>query len=256
MHINRKWFHFYRDEVPNWICPSCNSDSLNLKDDDLWVYESGETTNSKSMEWFDVDYVRYRFSATLKCANLRCNEVVAVIGAGEVETDHIPNEEGKWAINYRDCFTPRFFEPCLIPISIPENTSANVIKALFAAFSIIFSNRDAAANQLRLSIEVLLDDMGVKARDKNGGFLNLGVRINDHLSEDFRLLKFKDRLSAIQWIGNDGSHGNGAISHADLLAGLEIIESLLVELYPSPGADLDELARQMIDKKKPKRGIR
>lgn len=253
MHISRKWFTFYRDDVPSWTCPSCNGASLNLQADDLLIYDSGETTNSRRMEWFDADCVRYRFSAILRCTNFRCNDVVTVVGAGEVETDHTLDDEGKWEVNYRDCFTPRFFEPCLIPISIPDGTSADVRQALLAAFSIIFTNRDAAANQLRVSIEVLLDDMGVKARDKNGEFLKLGVRINDHLREDLRLNKFQDRLSAIQWIGNDGSHGNGAISHADLLAGLEIIESLLVELYPSPGADLDELARQMIDKKKPKR---
>ena len=255
MHINKKWFTFYRDEIPNWICPTCGSASLNLHAENLLVCDSGETASSRRMEWFDAEHVSYRFSATLQCTNLRCNDVVAVVGAGEVEEEHIPDEEGRWEINYRDCFTPRFFEPCLIPISIPVNTPADVKQALFAAFSIIFSNRDAAANQLRVSIEVLLDDMGVHARDKKGDFLKLGVRINDHLNDDLRLLRFKDRLSAIKWIGNDGSHGNGAISHTDLMVGLEIIESLLIALYPSTGADLDELARQMIEKKKPKRVV-
>ena len=137
-----------------------------------------------------------------------------------------------------------------MPISIPENTPSDVKNALNAAFSIIFANRDAAVNQLRVSIEVLLDDLGIKSRREDGGFIPLGKRIDNHINGN--LASFKDRLSAIQWIGNDGSHGNGAISLDDLLASLEIIESLLIALYPSAQIDLDELARKMIEKKKHK----
>lgn len=251
MNINKTWFTFHRDDIPNWQCPTCGSASLNLKPEELRVYDSAETARFRAEDWFDPDFFRYRFSATLHCANLRCKEVVAAVGTGEVETVHTQDEEGRWDSNYRDCFAPRHFEPCLVPISIPENTPKNVTNSLFAAFSIIFTNRDAAANQLRVSIEALLDDLGVQARDKNGESLKLGVRINDHLKGD--LLKYKERLSAIQWIGNDGSHGNGTISIDDLLIGLELIESLLVTLYPSRRTDLDELARKMIGKKNPKK---
>lgn len=250
MNINKTWFAFSRDDLPNWQCPSCGSASLNLKPEDFRVYDSAETARSKSEDWFDADFVKYRFSATLQCANLRCKEVVAVVGAGEVEMENIPDEKGGWDANYRDCFTPKFFEPFLVPISIPENTPIDVRNALYAAFSIIFSNRDAAANQLRVSIEVLLDNLRVDAKREDGGLIPLGKRIENRLSGD--LLKHKDRLSAIQWIGNDGSHGNGAISISDLLAGLELIESLLIALYPSPSADLDGLAMKMIEKKQPK----
>lgn len=245
MNINRTWFNFYRDDIPHWPCPACGSASLNLLPELFNVHESSETEKSKEEDWFDADYVRYRFSATLQCANLRCKEVVAVVGSGEVETENIPDEEGRWDTSYRDCFSPKFFEPFLIPISIPENTPIDVRNALYAAFSIIFANRDAAANQLRVSIEVLLDEQNVKAAN------NLAVRIKNHLIGEFP--KYKDRLSALRLIGNDGSHGNGAISISDLLAGLELIESLLIALYPSPSADLDGLAMKMIEKKKPKK---
>ena len=118
-------------------------------------------------------------------------------------------------------------------------------------FSLIFASHDAAANQLRVALEVLLDEQSVKLRDKNGGLLPLGIRINDHLQGD--LLKYKDRLSAIRWIGNDGSHGNDAITVSDLLAGFELIESVLTALYPSTRVDHDELARKVIEKKQPKK---
>ena len=175
-----------------------------------------------------------------------------MVGAGHVEQEPVPDEKGQWELTYRDCFQPSFFEPCLIPISIPENTHADVKSSLDRSFSLIFANRDAAANQLRVALEVLLDEQGIKARDRNGGLLRLADRINGHLQED-DLLRYKERLSAIRWIGNDGSHGNGAITVRDLLAGLELIESVLIALYPSTRTDLDELARGMIEKKKPKK---
>lgn len=251
MNINKSWFTFHRDDAPNWPCPTCGGASLNLKTEELRVYDSAETAHSKGEYWFEADYVRYRFSATLNCSNHRCNEVIAAVGSGEVLTEHTHDHDGGWDVVYRDIFTPHFFEPCLIPILVPESTPIDVKNALNSAFAIIFANRDATANQLRVSIEVLLDELGVQAQDKNGEFLKLGVRINNHLTGD--LLKYKDRLSAIQWIGNDGSHGNGSISLDDLLAGLEIIESILVALYPSSAQDLDELARKMIEKKRPKK---
>lgn len=251
MNIKKTWFTFRRDNFPNWQCPTCRSASLNLNPEDFRVYDSGETARNRAEDWFDAEYIRYRFSATLHCSNFRCNEVVTMVGAGDVEIEHTPDEMGKWDIYYHDCFSPHFFEPCLIPISIPEKTPVDVRNALDAAFYIIFSNRNATANQLRVAIEVLLDDQGVDSRREDGSFISLGKRIEKRLEN--KLLYFKERFEAIQWIGNDGSHGNGSTSVSDLLAGLELIESLLIALYPSPSADLDGLAMKMIEKKKPKK---
>lgn len=251
MFINKSWFNFYRDELPDWQCPTCGKASLELNPDEFHVLDSGETANLRASDDFDSDWVRYRFSAVLRCSNRRCNEVVAMLGGGHVEEEYVPNEKRQWESAYRNCFQPSFFEPCLIPISIPENTPEDVRTSLDRSFSLIFANRDAAANQLRVALEVLLDEQEVKARDKNDELLRLGVRIENHLQGD--LLKYKDRLSAIQWIGNDGSHGNDAITGRDLLAALELIESVLIALYPSTKPDLDELARKVIQKKKPKK---
>ncbi len=251
MFINKSWFWFCRDELPEWQCPTCGKASLGLSPEEFHVHYSGETENLSKLDDFDADWVGYRVSAVLRCSNRRCNEVVTMAGAGHVEQEHARDEKGQWELTYRDCFRPSFFEPCLIPISITENIPTDVRTSLDRSFSLIFANRDAAANQLRVALEVLLDEQSVKVRDKNDELLRLGVRIRDHLQGD--LLKYKDRLSAIQWIGNDGSHGNDAITVSDLLAGFELIESVLTALYPSTGIDHDELARKIIEKKQPKR---
>lgn len=251
MKIDKSWFSFRRDDHPSWSCPTCGSASLKLKPEDFHMYESAETSHSKSEEWFDADFVLYRFSATLLCTNSRCNEIVVMVGSGKVETVHEQDYDGQWDVTYLDEFTPLFFQPNLIPICVPENTPSSISDALFSAFSIIFANYNAAANQLRASIEVLLDQQGIKSERDDGGFLALGKRIENYLTGDLR--NYKDRLSAIQWIGNDGSHGNGSISVDDLLDGLQIIESLLMALYPSQSIDYDELAKKIINKKKPQR---
>lgn len=247
MFIDKSWFYFYRDELPEWQCPTCGKASLGLNPDEFHVHDSRETANLRASDDFEFDWVTYRFSAVLSCSNKRCNEVVTMVGAGHVEQEYVPDERRSW----ESVFQPSFFEPCLIPISIPENTPTDVRTSLNRSFSLIFANHDAAANQLRVALEVLLDELSVKALDRNGGLLRLADRINDHLQGD--LLNYKDRLSAIRWIGNDGSHGNGAITVRDLLAGLELIESVLIALYPSTRPDLDELAKKVIEKKKPKK---
>lgn len=251
MFINKSWFWFCRDELPEWQCPTCGKASLGLDPEEFHVHYSGETANLRESDDLDADWVRYRISAVLRCLNRRCNEVVTMAGAGHVEQEHARDEKGQWEVTYRDCFRPSFFEPCLKPISIPENIPTDVRSSLNRSFSLIFASHDAAANQLRVALEVLLDEQSVKLRDKNGGLLPLGIRINDHLQGD--LLKYKDRLSAIRWIGNDGSHGNDAITVSDLLAGFELIESVLTALYPSTRVDHDELARKVIEKKQPKK---
>lgn len=253
MHINKTWFSFRRDYVPNWRCPSCGDACLNLSPEELRVYESAETSRNKQEDWFDSDYVTYRFSATLHCADIRCNEVVVVIGAGHIDFEYTQTEEDLHKKTYTDCFVPQLFEPCLVPITIPANTPANVRDALNAVFSIIFINRDAAANRLRFSIEVLLDEIRIPSRDKHGNFLKLGVRINDHLNDELR--KYKINLSAIQWIGNDGSHGCDDTSIEDLLSGLEIMEFLLHAFFSPPSIDINTLSSKLIEKKKPKKGL-
>lgn len=257
MYINKSWFKFHRDELPDWQCPTCGNASLNLVPEEFHVQDSSGTKKSREPDEFDADWVQYRFSATLRCSNNRCNEFVSMVGSGGVETRHIKDDEGRWDTSYRDHFTPSFFEPYLTPISIPDDVPNDVRNSLNRSFKLIFANRDAAANQLRVALEVLLDERGVKKTDKNGDALKLGIRVDSHLGgetvKSYELIRCKERLSAIQWIGNDGSHGNESISTSDLLAGFEIIESILATIYPSDSPDLDELAKKMVNKKRPQK---
>jgi hypothetical protein len=252
MHINKNWFEFKRENIPDWQCPTCGGASLNLDPEDLRVYESGETARSQEEDGFDADNADYRFAATLHCKNNACREVITLVGSGKVEVDHIPGEKG-WDTVYHQWLKPHFFQPSLIPISIPSNTPIDLKNSLIAAFAIIFANHAAAINQIRVAAEILLDEIGVASVRGGGGFLSLGDRISNHLHGDAE--SYKDKLDAIRWLGNDGSHGNGSISIIDLLNGLEIFESLLSEIYPEPKTDINDLARKVIEKKKLRRTL-
>lgn len=249
MFIQKSWFSFYRDESPDWQCPTCGNASLNLVPEEFHCHESSETKKTKDCDEFDADWVRYRFSAVLRCSNIRCNEVVTMIGSGEVETEHFHDQDKQWETNYRDCFKPYFFEPCLKPIAVPKNAPRDVRKSLHQAFALIFSNYGAAANQIRVAVEALLNFHDVPSIENNKR-IYLGERIQKHLTPP--LQAYKPMLSAVRWIGNAGSHESNSIKIEDLLDGLYLIETVLANLYPDSVKDVEELAASINKNKKPR----
>lgn len=250
MLIDKSWFTFYRDHPPEWICPTCGKSVLNLNDNELHIHSSAETEQSRECDAFDFDWVQYRFTATLRCANPRCKEAVAMLGRGHVEQDHTQGQDGNWEVTYRDFLTPLFFEPHLKPFSILENTPEAVKNCLSQAFSLTFANRGVAANQVRVAIEALLDAHGIKSEYAKGNRISLGSRISDHLTPPLTNLKVK--LSAVRWIGNAGSHEIDSISIDDLLDGFSLVESVLSKLYPPASRNLDSLASAIDQSKKPR----
>lgn len=250
MFIDKSWFAFYRDNPPEWHCPSCGKSVLNLIDDELRIHESAETEQSRGLDAFDFDWVQYRFTATLRCSNPRCKETIAMAGRGCVDQSHIRDPSGDWESVYQDYLTPLFFEPNLKPFSLPENTPEAVNKCLIQAFSLTFANRGVAANQVRVAVEALLDAHGIKSEYAKGNRISLGSRISEHLTPPLTNLKVK--LSAVRWIGNAGSHEIDSISIDDLLDGFSLVESVLAELYPPASRNLDALASAIDQSKKPR----
>ena len=250
MRIDKTWFQFFNEQIPEWWCPTCGKGVLNLDNAGLIKHESCESACLHDLEGFDPEWIRYRFSATLVCANTRCQETVMVVGNGSVEEKHFYDEYGEHQSEYPDVFAPQFFEPPLLPIDIPEGTPRNVKASLTEAFKLIFANQGATANQLRVAIELLLDGYPeVPKKHPNGKFMLLGDRLKVlpiALADHFH------HLSAIRFIGNAGSHEFDAIGVPDLLDALRLIESLLSRLYPAPAQDIEGLAQSIHSTKKPR----
>jgi hypothetical protein len=249
MRIDKTWFQFVNEQIPEWWCPTCGKGVLSLDKAGLVKHESGESARLHDVEGFGPEWISYRFSAALVCANRRCQEIVMVVGNGSVEEKHYYDEFGEHHSDYPDIFFPQFFEPPLRPIDIPDHTPKDVKISLTEAFKFIFVNQSAATNQLRVAIEVLLDNFEVKRTNPDGTYRSLGNRLKilpHHLSNIFI------HLSAIRWIGNAGSHELEAISITDLLDALKLIESMLNKLYPPIVEDIENLAQSIHLTKKPR----
>jgi len=135
--------------------------------------------------------------------------------------------------------------------------------ALKAGFNLAFADPNAAANQLRTTVECLMDELKVpkKARFKHRNAstscvvcgktappaktqstkskfvdISLHQRI-EKLPERYRNLR--DDLLAVKWLGNAGSHSTG-ISREHMLTGYEIMERCLARLHDPHHTDLDQ----------------
>lgn len=250
MRIEKAWFQFLNEQIPEWWCPTCNKAVLNLGKMGIQKSESGESAKLRYRDEFDPDWIQYRFVASMVCANSRCQDTVMVVGHGSVEDQHFYDEYGEHQSEYSDVFSPQFFEPHLRPIDIPEETPKVVKTSLEEAFKLIFANRGAAANQMRVAIELLLDSYPeVPKKRFNGTPMTLADRLN---ALPTTLTKHFNHLSAIRWIGNAGSHEFDAIDIPDLLDALKLIESLLNQLYPTLVEDTEGLAQSIHLAKKPR----
>ena len=62
-----------------------------------------------------------------------------------------------------------------------------------------------------------------------------------------------DRLLAIKWLGNFGSHGSEKITIDDVLDAYEIMEDVLHEVYPDRGRNVSKLTKEINRKKGPRK---
>jgi len=239
MTFNRKIWLDWKTRKP---CPSCESGLL-LPPPDKEVLKS-ETNYSKEINsygsYYDSEYI---FSAHLKCSN--CKETVAV--SGQLSKENYPSD---LSIGIQKSINPVSFYPPPKIINIPKSCPDSVKALLNNSFSLYWLDISSCANKIRISIEVLLNELKVNKTKQVGS-----KRKKMNLHE--RILLFKitndkvaDYLLAIKWIGNAGSHYSG-ITKENLLDAYELLEYSLELLYNDKKAKLNKLSKGINKKKKP-----
>ncbi len=82
---------------------------------------------------------------------------------------------------------------------------------------------EACVNKIRQSLEILVDEKGVK-----GGKLHNKIEsLKESLGVDLC-----ETLMAIKWIGNDGSHSGGDFTRDQILYTYSLMVDVLNKLYP------------------------
>jgi Domain of unknown function (DUF4145) len=241
---------FGLENAPDWLCPTCGRGTLRIEKDS---FVQRELRRSREIFFYTNDYedIKYVYSCLLICSNGKCDEVVTSIGIGSVDCDIVEDEYGEQNQVYSNFFLPKFFEPHLKLIHIPQDCPDSVSTPLNESFKLFFSSPSAASNNVRIAIEELLTELKVKRFNVSKGrrlFINLHQRIE---LLPAKYAQFKDMILAIKWLGNAGSHGHSEVTIDDAMDAYELTEHILKEIYEPKAKKLKALAKKVNKKKGP-----
>lgn len=251
--MDRTPYHlpFTADRVPFWRCPSCGAGHLTLDPKNLVVKETAQSMQARKYDDWEPDWVRYIYSCVFNCSNSSCKEVVSSCGSGSTTLVEYADEELGWAQTTEDAFSPKYFEPPLMLLDIPDKTHLDACTHLRDASALYFADPGAAMNCARAAIEVVVTDLGVKRFAVVKGKrkpINLHQRI---LALPPKYKEVVDLLLAIKWLGNAGSHDGKAPDSGDLRVTFDLLEHALSEIYEAKATTLKAIAKKVNKKKGP-----
>lgn len=181
----------------------------------------------------EIKWEQCRFNGHLTCAN--CGDVTTFLGKAKV-----PNQRSS---AYHSTLVPRlipeFFSPPVPLITLRSDYPLEVRAELVRSFALFFSDSAAAANRIRICVELVLNDLQIDAvrRDAAGKAKSSasGREVKLTLGERIKLFavdhgELAELLGAIKGIGNEGSHGC-ELSRSDLLDAYAMIDHILTALY-------------------------
>ena len=233
-------------DFPQFPCPKCESALLPV-DKKLDCQQSAESKFHQEYVDSGPEYFVGVFSLLLRCSNRSCGEAVFCVGDFHHTEEETPDGESHYVPSIR----PIFFTPTLRIFPVPkEKVPDRVAKPLLDSFSLFWSNPSAAGNSLRVAIEALMDYRGVKkwvvTQKGNEEPMSLHSRILEFQKSKPSLA---EKLLAIKWIGNGGSHLSG-LGSKDMVVAYRLMEHVLDELFNRTSEDLDRIAKRINRKKK------
>lgn len=192
-----------------------------------------------------------RFSCMLECTD--CKGECGLAGRLYETEEQFFSEDGydsEWITEY----IPGHFTDAPPIITLPPRIPESVGKQVNRSFQLFWLDAPSCANSIRSAVEELLTAQGVNrtnGRSKTGKarrMLGLHQRI-----ELFQRRKpnLADKLFAIKWIGNAGSHVD-SLERDDLLDAYEILQYVLDDLYVNPHSRIRSLASAINRRKAPR----
>lgn len=234
--------------APRWPCPSCSNGTLRLIPDSLRWLETAESKRRHTDEDFTFVDIDYTFSGSLECQG--CRHRISCCGSGGEEPDTFQNEHGDWEQESETVFYPRFFYPSLQLFRPPQRCPLPVREQLYESFAVFFCDLSAAANHLRQCVEEILTHAGIDIQNVKGGFTRLNERIKVYEKRDS---DNAERITALKWIGNCGSHPEDDLNKGDLFDAYDILAVLLEDLYVGHNRNVRNIVAQINAAKGPRR---
>lgn len=234
-----------------WSCPNCTSAKLRVKSGSLAVGETPDSKASHSHDEWEPEWIVGRFTCMLECPH--CSGEIGLAGSYTVK-DERGYTDGEEIGGYETYYKPAYFTdaPCII--DIPGDTPESVSDEIDRSFQLYWSDHLACANRIRIAVEMLLTaqrinrSTGASKTGKRRKMLPLHQRI-DLFGKSQPALA--EKLFAIKWIGNAGSHAD-VVAEDDLLDAYDILCFVLDELYIKRSKRIGALARAINRRKAPR----
>lgn len=236
----RHWFTHERTHP--WPCPTCHYGNLSLVKGSLFEKESIESLRNHQDNDWDPMNSHGVFCCLLQCSSDTCKDHVAVSGLSEA------GEEGEYG-HMVICFRPLMFTPALHLIRIPKECPENVAAELLEAFKLFWSDPAGGMNHIRKAVELIMDHLKIptKKKSKAGKYspLPLHRRI-----EEFRKKNpvLADRLMAIKWLGNIGSH-TSEVSKNAFFDACDLLEDFIQTHFEKHGRKIIALTKKVNKRK-------
>jgi hypothetical protein len=249
MPVNRSVWHRITSKgaIPGLPCPRCASGKLKLVDDGLAVLEPNYWSAYRNSNDWEPDEVIERWSATLRCDENACGEIVQMIGDTEVVQTEIelPGGQVEWGLEEVLRIQAVFPAPPLFHIS--DNVPPKVKQQLDLAFRMYWTDVSACVGRLRTAVEALLDHQKVPKEKltKNGKMhrMDLKERIDAFTGGAVH----KDQLQGLRNIGNLGTHGTDDVTDDDLFDAIDVLEFVLTGIFDTQM--IKAKAKKLADKK-------
>ena len=242
---------FTKDSEVPFPCPECGRITLEIDSDSISTNETVASKRNQEAD-FDIETIEEVYKGSFICINKKCNEQIYHIGKvfhewdcfDYVVVDGYPSPSQREPVWF---MMPEYITPFIKYFEIPTKTPNEIVNALNEAFKLTPTSYSAAANKVRVAVEVLCSTFGIEGRRKNGSFIVLNQRL-ESIKEENGLYPFKTKLSAIKWLGNAGSHEEDDVDIESLFHSFEIIKNVLDGLY-NKSDRVDRLAELVIENK-------
>jgi hypothetical protein len=226
--------------LPTWPCPECEHGRLEVPENSIKVIQPAYSKKARSHEDWEPDWIVERFVAVMKCNSRNCGEIVVVSG----DTEFVWDEDGHGMSKY---LCPRSIFPGPPIIRFPEEVPREVAKDLKLSFELFWSDLGASATSLRSSVERLLDNFQVaktriSKKSKRRVFIPLVGRIDIFKKKH---AEHAESLDALRHVGNIGTHSK--VERQAILAGFEVYEEALAEIYGKRSKKLEKLRKKLIE---------
>jgi hypothetical protein len=210
-------------DLESFTCPYCQK-SLMIKKGDITRFDTEKSDKTFFTTNKEEDLEGY-FMSLIKCTNPKCCEIVIVTGSTYTRglLEELVDEENE--IYFAIYYSIHYFSKPPSIIFLPNNTPDDIVNLLEESYSLFWLDHGSCINKLRILVEEILFELGIHKTYITESLQSLITRYKT------QNLAVGEKLEAIKWAGNSGSHRDTNITRIQVLAIYKILENVFDDLY-------------------------